>query len=108
MQENGNQKINLAKRDKTQKPRKPGFLKGKIWTSDDFDDESEEINSLFYGMNKRIEVNPQIMTGKPVIKGTRIPIAVILNLLANGYTVERIIEAYPPLTLEDIKAALEH
>lgn len=55
-----------------------------------------------------IENNPKIMMGKPVIKGTRIPVAVVLNLLAHGYTPERVVEAYPELTLEDIQAAMEY
>jgi len=59
-------------------------------------------------MNKRITINPKIMCGKPVIKGTRIPVYLILNLLAAGYTFERIIKAYPQLTKKDIKAALEY
>ena len=57
-------------------------------------------------MNKRIEINPNILLGKPVIAGTRIPVYLILNLLASGYSFERIIEAYPILTEEDIIAAL--
>jgi uncharacterized protein (DUF433 family) len=59
-------------------------------------------------MNSRIEVNPSILTGKPVIAGTRIPVYLILNLIASGYTYERIIEAYPGLTQEDITAALSY
>ncbi|MDA2922266.1 DUF433 domain-containing protein [Patescibacteria group bacterium AH-259-L07] len=59
-------------------------------------------------MNKHIEVDPKIMVGKPVIKGTRIPVYLILNLLAAGYTFERIIKAYPELKKQDIKAALEY
>lgn len=53
-------------------------------------------------------VNPKIMCGKPVIKGTRIPVYLILNLLAGGYTFERITKAYPQLTKKDIKAALNY
>lgn len=56
-------------------------------------------------MNNRIEVNPEILLGKPVIAGTRIPVYLILNLLASGYSYERIIEAYPGLSREDITAA---
>jgi uncharacterized protein (DUF433 family) len=56
----------------------------------------------------RIEVNPKILVGKPVIAGTRIPVYLIVNLVANGYTPERIIKAYPVLTKEDIKAALRY
>jgi len=59
-------------------------------------------------MKKHIVVNPKIMCGKPVIKGTRIPIYLILNLLAANYTFERIIKAYPQLTKKDIKAALDY
>jgi len=59
-------------------------------------------------MNQRVVVNPKILAGKPIIKGTRIPVYLILNLLAAGYNFERIIKAYPQLTKEDIKAALEY
>lgn len=55
---------------------------------------------------ERIKVNPKLLAGKPVIKGTRIPVYLILNLLANNYDFKRIIKAYPELTEEDIKAAL--
>jgi uncharacterized protein (DUF433 family) len=55
---------------------------------------------------RRIEVNPDILLGKPVIAGTRIPVYLILNLIASGYDRERILQAYPGLTLEDIQAAL--
>lgn len=57
---------------------------------------------------QRIEVNPDILMGKPVIAGTRIPVYLILNLLASGYTQERILEAYPGLAPEDIRAALQY
>jgi uncharacterized protein (DUF433 family) len=51
--------------------------------------------------------NPKIMVGKPVIKGTRITVELILDKLAAGQTVEQILEDYPHLTREGIKAALE-
>ena len=57
---------------------------------------------------ERIETNPKIMLGKPVVKGTRIPVALILNLLAHGYTPERVVEAYPQLTIDDVRAAIEY
>lgn len=53
----------------------------------------------------RIEINPKVMLGKPVIKGTRIPVYVILNLLAEGQTPKDICRGYPDLRLLDIKAA---
>ena len=54
-----------------------------------------------------IEADPRIMVGKPVIKGTRITVELILDKLAAGQTVEQILEDYPHLTLEGIRAALE-
>lgn len=56
----------------------------------------------------RISINPDVLVGKPVIKGTRIPVSLILNLLAHGYDFEQIIEDYPILTREDIVAALTY
>ena len=57
-------------------------------------------------MTNRIVTDPRILGGKPVVAGTRIPVSLILNLLAHGYDVERIIKAYPTLTAEDVKVAL--
>ncbi|MGQ4894434.1 MAG: DUF433 domain-containing protein [Candidatus Njordarchaeia archaeon] len=55
---------------------------------------------------KRIEINPKKMLGKPVIKGTRIPVYLILELLAARMSFEDIKEEYPSLTDDDIRAAL--
>ncbi len=55
----------------------------------------------------RIIVDPKILAGKPVIKGTRIPVYLVLNLLANGYDFDKIIDAYPRLTRQDIEAAIK-
>jgi uncharacterized protein (DUF433 family) len=57
---------------------------------------------------KRIVVNPKIMHGKPVIKGTRIPVYVILNLLAGGMKEEDILREYPDITREDILACMAY
>ena len=54
----------------------------------------------------RIEINPQKLLGKPVIKGTRIPVYVVLNLLGEGQTIPQIIDEYPDLAKEDILAAI--
>ena len=52
----------------------------------------------------RITLNPKVMVGKPVIKGTRLTVEYILNLLAHGATVENILEEYEGLSQEDIQA----
>jgi uncharacterized protein (DUF433 family) len=56
----------------------------------------------------RIEVNPAICSGKPVIRGTRIMVRNILGMVAGGYTVDRIVASYPELRLDDVIAALEY
>jgi uncharacterized protein (DUF433 family) len=55
---------------------------------------------------ERIFVDPKILVGKPVIKGTRIAVEFILELLANGWTREEILKNYSQLKDEDITAAL--
>jgi uncharacterized protein (DUF433 family) len=55
---------------------------------------------------ERISVNPAVMTGKPVIRGTRLTVEFILNLLAHGQTVQEIINEYKGLMLEDIQACI--
>ncbi len=54
----------------------------------------------------RITINPEVLSGKPVIKGTRIPIYIIIELLAHGMTEKEILLQYPTLKKEDIRAAL--
>lgn len=56
----------------------------------------------------RITIDPNILAGKPIIKGTRISVELILDLLANGWTIEEILENYPHLKKEDITAALKY
>jgi uncharacterized protein (DUF433 family) len=56
---------------------------------------------------EKIEINPNIMFGKPVIKGTRVTVEQILRKLAGGMTVEEIITDHPHLRKEDILAAQE-
>lgn len=54
----------------------------------------------------RIERKPGVMTGKPIIKGTRITVELILERLAAGWSQEQLIESFPHITVEDIRAAL--
>jgi uncharacterized protein (DUF433 family) len=57
---------------------------------------------------ERISANPKIYHGKPCIKGTRIPVHLILDLLGAGETVENILKAYPHITNEDILACIQY
>jgi uncharacterized protein (DUF433 family) len=54
----------------------------------------------------RIEIDPNVMMGKPVIKGTRIKVELVLRKLAEGATEDDLLDAYPRLTREDIRAAI--
>jgi uncharacterized protein (DUF433 family) len=54
----------------------------------------------------RIVIDPKVMTGKPVIKGTRLTVEYILNLLAHGATTAEILQEYEGLTQDDIQACL--
>lgn len=54
----------------------------------------------------RIVVNPNVMVGKPVIKGTRVTVDAILGRIAEGWTFYEILEDFPHITKEDIKAAI--
>ncbi len=55
---------------------------------------------------ERITINPKVMVGKPVIRGTRLTVEYILNLLAHGATVDEILQEYKGLTHEDIQACI--
>lgn len=57
---------------------------------------------------KRIEVNPAVMLGKPVIKGTRIPVELLIRKLSEGATESDLLDGYPRLTKTDIQAALAY
>ena len=56
----------------------------------------------------RIEINPDVMLGKPVVRGTRIPVELILRKLSEGASEADLLEAYPCLTIADIHAALAY
>jgi uncharacterized protein (DUF433 family) len=57
---------------------------------------------------ERIVINPQIMVGKPVIRGTRIPVELILRMFAQGISENEILSEYPRLQTADIRAALAY
>ncbi|MGD0624813.1 MAG: DUF433 domain-containing protein [Thermodesulfobacteriota bacterium] len=57
-------------------------------------------------VTERIELNPRVCNRKPVIRGTRVPVAVILEQIAEGESWEKLLAGFPELTKEDIQAAL--
>ena len=57
-------------------------------------------------MRNRIVLDPQVMVGKPVIRGTRIPVELIVRMVGQGISSEEILLDYPRLHMEDIQAAL--
>lgn len=56
----------------------------------------------------RITFNPQVMGGRACVRGMRIPVSLVISLVANGMDTEEIIEEYPALETEDIRAALQY
>jgi uncharacterized protein (DUF433 family) len=59
-------------------------------------------------LTDRVELNPRVMLGKPVIRGTRIPVELILRKLSEGASEADLLDAYPRLTREDIHAAMRY
>ncbi len=59
-------------------------------------------------IRNHIESNPKIMLGKPIIKGTRITVELILRKMADGYNPEEIIEMYPHIKMKDIFASITY
>jgi uncharacterized protein (DUF433 family) len=66
--------------------------------------QSQPIDQLL----ERISVNPKVMVGKPVIRGTRVPVELIVKMLAQGIAEQEILTEYPRLEPEDIRAALAY
>lgn len=56
----------------------------------------------------RIETNPRVLEGKPVVRGTRISVQLLLDLVAEGVTFDEILASYPELTRPDIEAAVRY
>lgn len=59
-------------------------------------------------MHERISIDPQVCHGQACVRGTRIPVHQIVRMLANGDTVEDLLEEYPSLTREDVLACLDY
>lgn len=57
---------------------------------------------------ERIEVNPAVLTGKPVVKGTRLAVEFLLGLLAEGWSEADVLANYPGLSRDDLRACLEY
>ena len=60
------------------------------------------------GWEERIELNPEILVGKPVVRGTRLSVEFILDRLADGWTTGELIGKYPSLAEEDVFACLRY
>jgi uncharacterized protein (DUF433 family) len=56
----------------------------------------------------RIVIDPTVLAGKPVIRGTRLAVEFVVGLLAKGWTTEQVLDNYPGLTKEDVQACLEY
>ena len=55
-----------------------------------------------------ISIDPKILVGKPVVKGTRIAVELVIDLMAQGWSQEQILDNYPNLTAEDVRACLAY
>ena len=59
-------------------------------------------------MNDRIEANPDVLGGKPVIRGTRMSVEFVVGLLAQGWSIEDVLAEYDHITREDVQACLAY
>ena len=57
---------------------------------------------------ERISLNPEVLCGKPVVKGTRISVELVLDLIGSGWTEKEILEEYPRMSAEDIRACVQY
>jgi uncharacterized protein (DUF433 family) len=63
---------------------------------------------VVHHLGKRVVIDPEVMVGKPVIRGTRIPVELIVRMLSQGITEAEILAEYPPLQSDDIRASLAY
>jgi uncharacterized protein (DUF433 family) len=71
------------------------------------DEDESNLGGSMFGL-ERITADPEILGGKACIRGMRISVSLIVNLVANGMTVQEIIDEYPDLEPEDIRQALQY
>lgn len=57
---------------------------------------------------EHITINPDVMLGKPIVRGTRVPVYLIVDFIASGQTAAEIVADYPDLTIEDVEAAVAY
>lgn len=67
-----------------------------------------DMNRHIVGDRARIVADPAVLGGKPIVRGTRVAVYLIVDWVASGHTPEEIVEDYPDLTIEDVEAALEY
>ena len=60
------------------------------------------------GWEERIELNPEILVGKPIVRGARISVQLVIGRLADGCSVEELVDLYPTLTRDDVLACLHY
>lgn len=65
-------------------------------------------DNVYNKLLKRVVSDPKVSGGEPCIRGTRIHVAVILDSLAEGLSPEEIVDHYPPLTKQDVRAAVAY
>lgn len=68
----------------------------------------KSLRKLIMNWEDRIEINPKVLVGKPVIRGTRLAVEFIMELLANDWTEQQILENYPGINHDDISACLHY
>ena len=88
------------------------LIVNKITVPPDVHDKVDEVYRIMNSggdiMYEHISINPKVCHGQACIKGTRIPVYQIVRMLANGDTIEELLEEYPTITREDILACLEY